>query len=136
MPSVFFFGRVVSVHSSVSWCVGLHSSFYFFVLVCRKKIKSACVIVYGRIGRNPNGKVKNLIRLGVDQDHAYSLSRTRKGGWAIAQSPIMITTITLKRHKQRGYIALLDVYTELNPSFYEPPYTRTVRTFFFKKVVV
>lgn len=78
--------------------------------------------------KKPERKRKNLIRLGVDQDHAYSWSRTRKGGWAIAQSPIMITTITLKRLKQRGYIAMLDVYTELNPSVYEPPYTRTVRT--------
>ena len=78
--------------------------------------------------KKPERKRKNLIRLGVDQDHAYSWSRTRKGGWAIAQSPIMITTITLKRLKQRGYIAMLDVYTELNPSVYEPPYTRTIRT--------
>ena len=78
--------------------------------------------------KKPERKRKNLIRLGVDQDHAYSWSRTRKGGWAIAQSPIMITTITLKRLKQRGYIAMLDVYTELNPSVYEPPYTRTART--------
>jgi hypothetical protein len=37
--------------------------------------------------------------LGVDQDHAYAWSRTRKGGWAIAQSPILGTTITLKRLK-------------------------------------
>ena len=78
--------------------------------------------------KKPERKRKNLIRLGVDQDHAYSWSRTRKGGWAVAQSPIMLTTITLKRLKQRGYIAMLDVYTELNPSVYEPPYTRTVRT--------
>lgn len=78
--------------------------------------------------KKPERKRKNLIRLGVDQDHAYAWSRTRKGGWAIAQSPIMITTITLKRLKQRGYVAMLDVYNELNPSVYEPPYTRTVRT--------
>lgn len=78
--------------------------------------------------KKPERKRKNLIRLGVDQDHAYAWSRTRKGGWAVAQSPIMLTTITLKRLKQRGYIAMLDVYTELNPSVYEPPYTRTVRT--------
>jgi group II intron reverse transcriptase/maturase len=77
--------------------------------------------------KKPERKRKNLIRLGVDQDHAYAWSRTRKGGWAVAQSPILITTITLKRLKQRGYKAMLDVYTELNPSVYEPPYTRTVR---------
>jgi len=42
---------------------------------------------------------------------------------AKAQSPILSTTITLKRLKQRGYQSLTDVYIELNPSFYEPPYT-------------
>lgn len=78
--------------------------------------------------KKPERRRKNLIRLGIDHDHAYAWSRTRKGGWAIAQSPIMITTITLKRLKQRGYKALLDVYHELNPSFCEPPYTRPVRT--------
>jgi group II intron reverse transcriptase/maturase len=73
--------------------------------------------------KKPERKRKNLIRLGVDHDHAYAWSRTRKGGWAIAQSPILGTTITLKRLKQRGYQSLTEVYTELNPSFYEPPYT-------------
>lgn len=78
--------------------------------------------------KKPERKRKNLIRLGTDQDHAYAWSRTRKGGWAVAQSPILGTTITLKRLKQRGYRAMLDIYEELNPSFYEPPYTRPVRT--------
>lgn len=54
--------------------------------------------------KKPERKRKNLIRLGVDQGHAYAFSRTRKGGWAIAQSPILSTTITLKRLKQRGYL--------------------------------
>lgn len=76
--------------------------------------------------KKPERKRKNLLRLGVDQDHAYSWSRTRKGGWAVAQSPILITTITLERLRKRGYISLLDVYISLNPSIYEPPSTRTV----------
>ena len=78
--------------------------------------------------KKPERKRKNLIRLGVDQEHAYAWSRTRKGGWAVAQSPILNTTITLSRLKKRGYYALLDIYTLLNPSFYEPPYTRSVCT--------
>ncbi|HNF41952.1 MAG TPA: group II intron reverse transcriptase/maturase, partial [Bacteroidia bacterium] len=50
-----------------------------------------------------------------------------KGGWAIAQSPILGSTITLKRLKQRGYESLLEVYTTLNPSICEPLSTRPVR---------
>lgn len=73
--------------------------------------------------KKPERKRKNLIRLGVNQDHAYMWSRTRKGGWAIAQSPILSTTITLQRLKQRGYVSLTEKYIQLNPSICEPPST-------------
>ncbi|MBC8882431.1 group II intron reverse transcriptase/maturase [Flavobacterium piscinae] len=73
--------------------------------------------------KKPERKRKNLIRLGVDQDHAYAWSRTRNGGWAIAQSPILGTTITLKRLKQKGYETLMECYIQLNPSLCEPPST-------------
>jgi len=73
--------------------------------------------------KKPERKRKNLIRLGVDQDHAYAWSRTRKGGWSIAQSPILGTTITLKRLKQKGYESLTEIYIQLNPSLCEPPST-------------
>ena len=63
--------------------------------------------------KKPDRKRKNLIRLGVDQDHAYSWSRTRKGGWAVAQSPIMVTTITLERLRKRGYESMLDYYLKV-----------------------
>jgi len=66
--------------------------------------------------KKPERKRKNLIRLGVDQDHAYAWSRTRKGGWAIAQSPILGTTITLKRLKKKGYVSLTELHIQLNPS--------------------
>ncbi len=55
-------------------------------------------------------KRKNLIRLGVEQGKAYAWSRTRMGGWAVAQSPILKTTITVKRLKERGYEPMLDYY--------------------------
>ncbi|MCT4640162.1 MAG: hypothetical protein N4A72_20870 [Bacteroidales bacterium] len=32
------------------------------------------------------------------------------GGWAVAQSPILGTTITLQRLKRRGYIPLIEMY--------------------------
>ena len=55
------------------------------------------------------------MRLGVDFHHAYAWSRTRKGGWAIAQSPILTTTITLERLAKRGYVSLLDYYAKSRP---------------------
>jgi RNA-directed DNA polymerase len=78
--------------------------------------------------KKPDRKRKNLIRLGVDQENAYAWSRTRKGGWAVAQSPILITTITLKRLEKRGYEAMLSHYVKIAPHLNEPLYTRTVRT--------
>ena len=77
--------------------------------------------------RKPERKRKNLLRLGVNPDDAYAWSRTRMGGWRTAQSPILLTTITVARLKQRGYMPMLDVYHQLNPSLNEPRSTRPVR---------
>ena len=78
--------------------------------------------------KKPERKRKNLIQLGIDQEHAYAWSRTRMGGWAVAQSPILVTTITLERLRKRGYEAMLAYYAEIAPHLNEPLYTRTVRT--------
>lgn len=61
-------------------------------------------------------KRKNLIRLGISPDQAYAWSRSRMGGWRIAQSPILCTTITIDRLKRRGYLALLDYYMGIRSS--------------------
>jgi hypothetical protein len=78
--------------------------------------------------KKPERKRKNLIRLGIDHDMAYAWSRTRMGGWAVAQSPILGTTITLDRLKRRGYESTLDLYKRISPQLNEPLYTRPVRT--------
>lgn len=60
-------------------------------------------------------KRKNLIRLGVNQGQAYAWSRTRMGGWAVAQSPILGTTITLSRLRKKGYKSMTDYYLKFKP---------------------
>lgn len=65
--------------------------------------------------KKPDRKRKNLIRLGIKQGQAYAWSRTRMGGWAVAQSPILGTTITLSRLKRRGYKTMLDYYLKTQP---------------------
>ena len=37
------------------------------------------------------------MRLGVNPSHAYAWCKTRKGGWRIAQSPILGTAVTVNR---------------------------------------
>ena len=73
-------------------------------------------------------KRKNLMRLGLDKEHAYAWSRTRMGGWRVAQSPILVTTITINRLQKKGYESMLDYYSKVAPQFNEPLYTRPVRT--------
>jgi hypothetical protein len=77
--------------------------------------------------KKPERKRKNLIRLGVEQGQAYAWSRSRMGGWAIAQSPILGTTITVDRLKKRGYVSLLEIYRKISPQLNEPLLTRPVR---------
>ena len=78
--------------------------------------------------KKPERKRKNLIRLGIEQGQAYAWSRTRMGGWSVAQSPILGTTITVKRLLQTGYVPMLDIYKRISPQLNEPLYTRPVRT--------
>jgi hypothetical protein len=65
------------------------------------------------VNNKPERKRKNLIRLGVEQEMAYQWSRSRMGGWAIAQSPILGTTITLKRLCKEGYESILTYYEKV-----------------------
>ena len=90
---------------------------YFKLASIQSKLKKVDEWVRNRLRyciwhnwKKPERKRKNLIRLGIDQTHAYAWSRTRMGGWAVAQSPILGTTITLSRLKQRGYLAMLELY--------------------------
>jgi len=49
------------------------------------------------------------------------------GGWAVAQSPILGTTITLERLRKRDYESLLENYEKIAPHLNEPLYTRPGR---------
>jgi RNA-directed DNA polymerase len=60
--------------------------------------------------KKPERKRKNLIRLGVEAGMAYAWSRTNMRRWAVAQSPILGTTITIARLKLRGYVPMSTVY--------------------------
>lgn len=65
-------------------------------------------------------KRKNLIRLGVNPRDAFRWSRSRLGGWAIAQSPILNTTITVELLGKRGYEPMLSWYKKVAPHKFTP----------------
>jgi len=46
---------------------------------------------------------------------AYAWSRTNMGGWAVAQSPILRTTMTLSSLRRKGYESMLDYYHKTQP---------------------
>lgn len=66
--------------------------------------------------KKPERKRKNFIRLGIEKGQAYAWSRTRKGGWAVAQSPMLKTTITVSALKRRGYVPMTDYYYKFKDS--------------------
>lgn len=51
--------------------------------------------------------MRSYIRLGVEKGQAYAWSRSRMGGWAIAQGSMMKTTVTIKRLQIKGYVSFL-----------------------------
>jgi len=71
----------------------------------------------------PKRRFKSLIRMGVKPLMARKWSSPRIGGWAVARSPILKTTITLSRLRRRGYQAMTTIYESLSPFLNEPLYT-------------
>jgi group II intron reverse transcriptase/maturase len=63
-------------------------------------------------------KRKNLIQFGIEEGQAYAWSRTRMGGWAVAQSPILKTTITLSILKRKGYKPMIDYINKQQTSIW------------------
>ena len=60
--------------------------------------------------KKPNKRMRSFIRLGISRGQAYAWSRSRMGGWAIAQSPMMRTTVTLERLKKKGYFSFSEQF--------------------------
>lgn len=60
--------------------------------------------------KRPNKRMRSFIRLGIPKDKAYAWSHSRLGGWAIAQSPIMNTTVTVERLRHSGYVSFSDLF--------------------------
>lgn len=60
--------------------------------------------------KRPKRRLRAFLQLGVEASWARRFAYSRKGGWAIACSPIMGTTVTESRLRQRGYIPFLEYY--------------------------
>lgn len=63
--------------------------------------------------KRPRKRYKAFIQLGVQPSWARRFAWSRKGGWRVACSPIMGTTVTLERLRKRGYIPFLEYYSKV-----------------------
>ena len=64
--------------------------------------------------KKPKTRVKNLMKLGMEDWKAYRNGNTRKGYWAVAGSGILKTTITNERLAQAGYFDIARKYKSLH----------------------
>jgi len=60
--------------------------------------------------KRPKRRLRAFLQLGVEASWARRFAYSRKGGWAIACSPIMGTTVTEARLRQKGYVPFLEYY--------------------------
>jgi group II intron reverse transcriptase/maturase len=60
--------------------------------------------------KKPRRRYRAFLQLGIVEEWARKFAWSRKGGWAIACSPIMGTTVTEARLRQKGYIPFLEYY--------------------------
>ena len=66
--------------------------------------------------KKPKRRLRAFRQLGVEESWARRFAYSRKGGWAIACSPIMGTTVTEERLRERGYIPFVEYYLRLKYS--------------------
>ena len=60
--------------------------------------------------KRPKRRLRAFRQLGVEESWARRFAYSRMGGWAIACSPIMGTTVTEERLRQKGYIPFLEYF--------------------------
>ena len=64
--------------------------------------------------KKPKTRVKNLMKLGMEDWKAYRNGNTRKGYWTVAGSGILTTTVTNERLAQAGYFDIARKYKSLH----------------------
>ena len=60
--------------------------------------------------KKPKRRYRAFLQLGIESSWARRFAWSRKGGWAIACSPIMGVTVTIERLRKKGYIPFLEYY--------------------------
>jgi group II intron reverse transcriptase/maturase len=77
--------------------------------------------------KRASARISALQKLGVSPQKAHQWANTRKGYWRTAHSPILNSTITCERLKQKGYIPITEMYAQRRATLMNRRDTRTVR---------
>ena len=93
---------------------------YFRYASCDTKLKALDAWIRSRLRyciwkswKRPKRRLRAFRQLGVKESWAYRYAYSRKGGWRIANSQIMRTTITEEVLRKRGYVSFLEYYRKL-----------------------
>ncbi len=72
----------------------------------RRRLRMCIWEQWKKVGK----RIRSLIQLGASPQKAYEWGNTRQSYWHTSKSPILQTTITNERLKQRGYQSILEKY--------------------------
>jgi group II intron reverse transcriptase/maturase len=73
--------------------------------------------------KRPKRRIRAFLQLGVKPSLARRFAYSRLGGWRIACSPIMGTTVTEEKLRQKGYVPFLEYY--LKVKYHTPSKTKS-----------
>jgi len=73
--------------------------------------------------KRPKRRLRAFLQLGIEWSWAKRFAYSRKGGWRIANSPIMKMTVTEERLRLKGYIPFLEHYLKVK---YQKPSNKKV----------
>ena len=79
-----------------------------------ERLRTRMRVVIWKQWKKPKTRVKNLMKLGMEDWKAYRNGNTRKGYWAVAGSGILTTTVTNERLAQAGYFDIARKYKSLH----------------------
>ena len=70
---------------------------------------------YWKQWRHPRTKLRNLLRLGVEQDLAIKQAFSRKGHWRLSQTPAMCNAMPNSWLEEQGLLSLKQLWCDLAP---------------------
>lgn len=90
---------------------------YFKITDCRKRLEAMDEWCRSRLRyciwktwKRIRTRIRELIALGTEKSKAYQFGCTRRGGWRVSHSPILMTTLTKEYLRKLGYTGFTAVY--------------------------